>query len=47
MSTSLLYHGWGVRGYREVAIRFEEGRVRFAIEQEPDTFRWPIAGRGQ
>ena len=38
MSTSLLYHGWGVRGYQQVAIFFEEGRVRFGIEQDPDTF---------
>jgi transposase len=39
MSTSLLYHGWGVRGYRQTAIAFEDGMVRFVVEQCPDTFR--------
>ncbi len=38
MSTSLLYHGWGVRGYHHVAIHFDGGMVRFSIEQNPDTF---------
>ena len=27
MSTSLLYHAWGVRGYRLVCTRFEKSRV--------------------
>jgi transposase len=34
MSTSLLYHAWGVRGYRLLHTRFEEGRVWFGIEQD-------------
>ena len=38
MSTSLLYHGWGVRGYQHVATFFEEGVVRFRVAQNPDTF---------
>jgi transposase len=39
MSTSLLYHGWGVRGYDHVAVFYEQGTIRFGIEQQPDTFR--------
>src|ERR1700690_3189552 len=38
MSTSLLYHGWGVRGYRELAVSFQEGQVHFSVEQTPGTF---------
>lgn len=33
MSTSLLYHGFGVRGYRYVNTRYEGGSVIFAIGQ--------------
>jgi transposase len=32
MSTSLLYHAWGLRGYRLTHSRFEGGRVCFGIE---------------
>jgi len=32
MSTSLLYHAWGLRGYRLIYSRFENGRVCFGIE---------------
>lgn len=38
MSTSLLYHGWGVRGYHELAIGFHDAAIRFTIEQNTDTF---------
>jgi transposase len=38
MSTSLLYHGWGVRGYHELAISFQEAAIHFSIEQNSDTF---------
>jgi len=34
MSTSLLYHAWGIRGYRLVRTRFEKGRVWFGIEHD-------------
>jgi len=33
MSTSLLYHGFGLVGYRFVSHSFQEGRVTFRIEQ--------------
>ena len=38
MSTSLLYHAYGLRGYRQDRIDFEHGAVRFVITQNPDTF---------
>lgn len=44
MSTSLLYHGWGVRGYQQLAIDFQDGSVRFSIEQNGDAFRCPHCG---
>ena len=44
MSTSLLYHGWGVRGYQYLAAIFAEGAVCFSVEQNPDTFRCSHCG---
>lgn len=35
MSTSLLYHAWGLRGYRLVHSQFEKGVVCFGIEEQP------------
>lgn len=37
MSTSLLYHAYGLRGYREQSIDFEDGSIRLLIAQNPDT----------
>jgi hypothetical protein len=34
MSTSLLYHGFGIRGYRYVRTDYFEGEVVFTIEQD-------------
>jgi transposase len=39
MSTSLLYHGWGLRGYRYRRTAFVDGGIEFMIEQNPDTLR--------
>jgi len=39
MSTSLLYHGWSLRGYRHVRTSFVEGRIEFGVEQNPATLR--------
>jgi len=44
MSTSLLYHGWGIRGYCQRAIGFGESAIRFRIEQDPGTFRCSKCG---
>ena len=37
MSTSLLYHAWGLRGYRLACTRFQDGRIWFGIEHEEDS----------
>lgn len=37
MSTSLIYHAWGIRGYRHVATNYEEGATIFRIERAPGT----------
>lgn len=39
MSTSLLYHGFGLVGYRYVRQEFKDGRVTFHIEQPRDRLR--------
>ena len=38
MSTSLLYHGWGVRGYQYVGTVYQGGTICFSIDQDADTF---------
>jgi transposase len=38
MSTSLLYHAWGTRGYVHVRTSFEDGGVVFAMEQQERFF---------
>jgi transposase len=37
MSTSLLYHAWGLRGYRLEATEFVEGATVFRLRQNDDT----------
>jgi len=44
MSTSLLYHGFGLVGYRYVSQSFEGGRVTFRIEQPRDRLCCPQCG---
>ena len=39
MSTSILYHGWGVRGYQYVRTEFEGGRVVYLIRQDDAELR--------
>jgi transposase len=41
MSTSLLYHGFGLVGYRYARQEFKEGRVTFHIEQPRERLRCP------
>jgi len=41
MSTSLLYHAFGLRGYHYVRQQFKEGRVTFDIEQPRERLRCP------
>jgi transposase len=42
MSTSLLYHAFGLRGYDYLSTAYERGHVRFTIRQRPHTRRCPI-----
>jgi len=44
MSTSLLYHGWGLRGYRYVASSFDHGVIGFKVEQDPATLQCSQCG---
>jgi transposase len=44
MSTSLLYHAFGVRGYRYVKTQYIEGEVVFTIEQPRELYRCPVCG---
>lgn len=44
MSTSLLYHGFGIRGYRYRKTDYIEGRIVFHVAQEPDTCRCSACG---
>jgi transposase len=41
MSTSLLYHGFGIIGYRYVSQQFQGGQVTFRIEQPRERLRCP------
>jgi transposase len=44
MSTSLLYHAFGIRGYDYVRTDYQDGRVIFTIEQAPEDCRCPVCG---
>lgn len=47
MSTSLLYHAWGIRGYRHVRTQYQQGGLCFGIEQTPETFRCSNCGSSE
>jgi transposase len=44
MSTSLLYHAFGIRGYRYVRTEYEDGRVIFTICQDRGKIECPDCG---
>jgi transposase len=44
MSTSLLYHAFGIQGYRYVRTSYVQGQTIFTLGQEPDTCRCPACG---
>jgi transposase len=44
MSTSLLYHGFGIRGYEYVRTTYQEGQVLFTIEQPLKSYRCSACG---
>jgi transposase len=47
MSTSLLYHAFGIRGYEYTRTDFQGGQVIFSIHQEPRTCRCAACGSPQ
>ena len=44
MSTSFLYHAFGIRGYLYVATRYEEGQIIVRIEQPRESLKCPLCG---
>ena len=44
MSTSLLYHGWGIRGYQYVRTCYVGGRVIFTVKPDPFSVNCPVCG---
>ena len=44
MSTSLLYHAFGIRGYQYTRTDYQGGQVIFTIHQEPRTCRCTACG---
>src|SRR3954471_20848359 len=46
MSTSLLYHAFGTRGYRYIRTAYTDGQVISTIRQEPATCRGSACGSG-
>ncbi len=42
MSTSLLFHGFGIRGYQQKKTEFLDGDVYFHIVQEKHNLRCPV-----
>jgi transposase len=44
MSTSLLYHAFGLRGYDYVKTEYTQGKVIFTVRQRPHTCRCPQCG---
>ena len=44
MSTSLLYHGFGVREYRYVRTKYIPGGMVFTIERRTETCRYAACG---
>jgi transposase len=44
MSTSLLYHAFGVRGYSYGKTEYVEGNVTFTLEQPRESYRCPECG---
>ena len=41
MSTSILYHGFGIYGYRYVSSKYQQGSIVFTIEKELQDLRCP------
>ena len=44
MSTSLLFHGYGIRGYEYQKTEYVGGEIHFYIRQDPLNYRCPVCG---
>ena len=44
MSTSLLYHAFGIRGYSYTRTGYQNGHLIFTIQQDPQTCRCSACG---
>ena len=44
MSASVLYHGFGIRGYQYERTFYEDGKVTFVISQARERLRCPQCG---
>jgi len=44
MSTSLLYHGFAVRGYESVRTESVRGEIHFTVRQPRKALRCPVCG---
>ena len=42
MSTSLLYHGWGLKGYRYVRSHYGGGKLIFTVQPNPRSLTCPV-----
>ena len=47
MSTSLLYHAFGIRGYRYVSTEYRKGTVTFTVSQPRKSYRCPECGSAE
>ena len=47
MSTSLLYHAFGIVGYKLRATRYEGGQVIFCVEREEERLGCPRCGQDE
>ena len=47
MSTSLLYHGFGLRGYRYLRTDYLNGQIFFTVEMKPDHIRCSVCNSRQ
>jgi transposase len=47
MSTSLLYHAFGIRGYQYTRTDYRDGQTIFTIHQDPETCRCSACGSPQ
>lgn len=42
MSTSILYHGFGIRDYRYVRTEFQQCTIIFTVEKDRSELRCPV-----